>query len=327
MKKAVKLLIVAIFVFAIATPIKAGIPDGAVLTKYFATTLKDPSQINVYNAENDLGNGIKAVMLLGNENQTYLAVYKVGSGKRDIYLWDGSQWAYQYSLSNIVPGFEEPQTLNSYKYATWSDYAVAIHKVDTGNENVVGEDVIDDGIDTMNNTSLTVTITGPTTGTIQQTTQPVLSSIDVEVVKVVNSVYSYDTYAIFTPDHAIYYYDPSTGQKLSSPQYISPDLLWDTMQQNVGKTTYFSGGMIEYIGNYTYQQVATGFTGSYKVSVSGTFLLRTVQWSVTPDGNITKTGIDTANITWSTKGTKTITAIVKDSLGNIVTKTLTVVVN
>jgi len=310
MKKAVKLLIVAIFVFAIATPIKAGIPDGAVLTKCFATTLKDPNQINIYNAENDLGNGLKAVMLLGSGNQTYLAVYKVGSGKRDIYLWDGNQWVYQYSITNIVPGFEEPQTLNSYKYATWSDYAVAIHKVDTGNENVVALENTDTtgtllGQNTTTSTSsFTVALTGPTTGTITEKTK---------VRRVLNSITLHITNPTGQADYTVYPGDP----------------IFDAWEKDIAGTGVYVGtdGSFTIKGDYDYDTYTyiQPFKGTYTVSISG-FGATSVSWSVSPDGTVISNGTS-ASISWDTPGTKIVTAIVKDSLGNIVTKTLTVVVN
>jgi len=160
MKKAVTLLIVAIFLFSLISAPAAKsdtMPIGAVMTKFFnLTSIPTPQQINYFNKVFSLGTNLSGKMVIGSDGSPMLAVFQVGSGKLDWYKWNGSKWMYQYSLSNIVPGFEEPQTLKSYKYVTWNEYTK--HVVDTGNSNPV------------NTTNpLTVTLTGPTSGAINAT--------------------------------------------------------------------------------------------------------------------------------------------------------------
>lgn len=158
MKKVLQVMIVAIIAFnLVAMPVPESFADnpmGTVMTKFFNPMhMNSPSIIKYFDKVFDMGSGLSDKMIVSADNKPMLAVYKLNSGKCDWYKWDGSQWVYQYSFGNIVPGFEEPTTLNSYKYATWDDYT--IHVVDTGNGNVV----------TPTNT-LAVTLAGPTSGVI-----------------------------------------------------------------------------------------------------------------------------------------------------------------
>jgi hypothetical protein len=138
------------------------LPPNAVSYQFFRlSNLPTPETIGTFNKQFDLwfDSASKQYaygkMMLDAQGNIILAVYQLYSGKRDIYKWTGSSWQYWYSIDHIVPGFEEPVTLNSFKYATWSEYTLAIHKVDTGNGNVASA------------SDLVITLTGPTqTGTI-----------------------------------------------------------------------------------------------------------------------------------------------------------------
>ena len=160
MKKILQVMIVAIIALnLIATPnsLKAGNPQGVVMTKFFnSTQMNSPSVINSFDKVFDMGSNLSGKMIVSIDNKPMLAVYKLNSGKCDWHKWNGTQWVYQYSLGNIVPGFEEPRTLNTYKYATWDEYTM--HVVDTGNGDVV----------TPTNT-LAVALAGPTSGKINTT--------------------------------------------------------------------------------------------------------------------------------------------------------------
>jgi len=158
MKKVLQVMIVAIIAFnLIAMPVPdsfADNPMGAVTTKFFNPMyMNSPSIIKYFDKVFDMESGLSGKMIVSADNKAMLAVYKLNSGKCDWYKWDGTQWVYQYSFNNIVPGFEEPTTLNTYKYATWDEYTM--HVVDTGNGDVV----------TPTNT-LAVALAGPASGVI-----------------------------------------------------------------------------------------------------------------------------------------------------------------
>ncbi len=111
-----------------------GIPDGAVVKKQFPmSNLPMPKEIQHFNKVVDMGNGLKGEMLIGKDEQAFLEVWKPNSGKRDVYVWNGTNWEYKYSITNIVPGFEKPATLNTYKYANWREYTQHKVQMDDGN--------------------------------------------------------------------------------------------------------------------------------------------------------------------------------------------------
>jgi len=306
MRKAVRLLIVAIFLFGlIATPTaKSGtMPSGAVMTKFFnVTSIPTPQQINYFNKVFSLGNNLSGKMVAGSDGSSLLAVFQIGSGKRDIYKWTGSVWQYWYSIDHIVPGFEEPVTLNSYKYASWSEYA--IHAID-----VASSDLADTG--------LLVMLTGPTTGTVQQGGGTGTRARPVKVLTSV-TVKNVDSKGNVTGSYTVKPGDPAWG--------------WISQCPNA-KETFADGSYIEHQGNYEYDDVGgmdldyiseEPFRATYTVSVSGGKMPYVVYWS--QDGLVSSSGMS-ATYEWTTAGTKTVEVTVRDATGKTVTKTLTVTLN
>lgn len=157
-KLTVVLLIVALLLSVSVQIASAGNDDGMVTVKQFVVSnMPEPNVIHYFNKVIDLGNGLKGEMLIGKGEKTYLDVWKPNSGKRDLYKWNGSQWVYLHSITDIVPGFEKPMTINTYKYATWDEYT---HTVPTDDNPTPNPNPPSDG--------LTVTLSGPAKLSVSQ---------------------------------------------------------------------------------------------------------------------------------------------------------------
>jgi len=148
-KLVVLLLIVALLLTVSGSVATAG--NGFVNVKQFNVPhMPTPKTIKYFNKVIDLGNNLKGEMLIGKGEKTYMDVWKPNSGKRDLYEWNGSQWVYVHSITDIVPGFEKPMTINTYKYATWDEYT---HTIPTDNNPTPNPNPPSSG--------LTVSLSGP----------------------------------------------------------------------------------------------------------------------------------------------------------------------
>ena len=157
-KLTVVLLIVALLLSVSVQIAAAGNDDGMVTVKQFVVSnMPEPKAVHYFNKVIDMGNGLKGEMLIGKGKKTYLDVWKPNSGKRDLYVWNGSQWVYLHSITDIVPGFEKPMTLNTYKYATWDEYT---HTVPTDDNPTPNPNPPSSG--------LTVSLSGPAKLSVSQ---------------------------------------------------------------------------------------------------------------------------------------------------------------
>jgi len=296
MKKILQVMIVAIIALnLIATPnsLKAGNPQGVVMTKFFnSTQMNSPSVINSFDKVFDMGSNLSGKMIVSIDNKPMLAVYKLNSGKCDWHKWNGTQWVYQYSLGNIVPGFEEPRTLNTYKYATWDEYTM--HVVDTGNGDVV----------TPTNT-LAVALAGPTSGKIN-TTYTYTATITGGTIPY-TLAWSADGFVSQSGTSTNYKWATSGTKKVEV--YVT-DNLGQTASANLPVT--ISSPLSVSISGPTSGKVDTSYTFTSTVSGGGTTPY-SYSWS---GGGTPATGTSSTFTTqWSTAGTKTIALTVTDSLG------------
>jgi len=301
MKKAVTLLIIAVFLLSMITvpTAKSGtMPSGAVTTKFFnVTSIPTPQQINYYNKVFSLSNSISGKMIIGSDGSPMLAVFQVGSGKLDWYKWDGSQWVYQYSLSNIVPGFEEPMTVDAYKYMAWNDYTT--HVVNMGN-----------GIVATPIGTLTVTITGTNSGSPNITYTYTAKITGGE--SPYTLFWSQDGFVSKSGSSANYKWTTVGTKKVEV--YVT-DSIGQSAQASLNVN--ISSFSVSITGPTT---GATNTNYTYTASVSGGTSPYTYKW----DNNAISSSITRS---WSSSGTYTVSVQVTDSTGLTASNSISVTIS
>jgi uncharacterized repeat protein (TIGR02543 family) len=267
-------------------------------------TPKAPSVIGSFNKISTTytsNSSLDATMQVGSDNNVYLYVWQAGSGKMDIYLWDktNTRWTFYNALDNLTKGQEQPQSTTNTKYMTWNDYVASSIKTSNG-----------------------TTVVSDMSVTLTASAVKVMAGDTVQIFATVTGGTAPYTYA----------WETSGGSGSSTTNRI--DVSWATAGTKMVKCTVTDhSATAKTVQASIFITVLTPLkitvSGPVQGAVNGTYTFdAAVTGGETPyaySWNIGGTG-SSADKSWSTPGTYTVSCIVTDIDGTTATDSTTITI-